>query len=181
MEQGINTNLDAQEILGTDTKEPAQSSEDFGNVQPTQEQPASVVPIPDSTDDKQGFDPQPLIQEYLSKFQKDLDSYIISSQSQEDTMERINRVSNALHNMGVDPKILALSLKYKMDENKDIHKKDDDDQDNGLAGGDQEFTKQKTKPKSKRHLVTYVKILKIVHHLVWMCSMITNPRRFNLK
>ena len=134
LEQGIDTNLDAQEILGTDIKEPAQSSEDFGNVQPTQEQPASVVPIPNSTDDKQRFDPQPLVQEYLSKFQKDLNLYIISSQSQEDTVERINRVINALHNMGVDPKMLALSLKNKMDENKDIHKKDDDGQDNGLVG-----------------------------------------------
>ena len=36
-----------------------------------------------------------------------------------------------------------------MDKNIDIHKKDDDDQDNGLAGGDQEITEEKTKPKEE--------------------------------
>ena len=66
-----------------------------------------------------------MVQEYMAKFQEDLNTYIISSQSEEDTMERINRVSDALHNMGADPSILVLSLK-NTEETQDICKKNAD-------------------------------------------------------
>ena len=139
LEQGIDTNVDVQNRSNADNMETTQIPEwkkdiaNKGNV----EQAASVVPIPDSTDDNGFFDPNMMVQEYMVKFQADLNTYIISSQSEEDTMDRINRVSDALCNLGADPSILALSLKKqteetlkkKTEETQDIHKKNADEPD----------------------------------------------------
>ena len=111
LEQGIDMNVDVQNRSNANNMEITQIPEqkkDIAN-QGTVEQAASVVPIPDSTDNKGFFDPNMMVQEYMAKFQADLNTYIISSQSEEDTMDRINRVSDALCNMGADPSILALS------------------------------------------------------------------------
>ena len=124
-EQGINTNVNVQNRSNADNTEITQIPEQKkdiatkGNV----EQAGSVVPIPNSTDDKGLFDANMMAQEYMTKFQADLNTYIISSHSEEDTMESIDRVSNALCNMGADPSILALSLKKNTEETQDIHKK----------------------------------------------------------
>ena len=128
LEQGINTNVDLQNRSNADNMEITQITKQKkdiatkGNV----EQAGSVVPIPNSTDDKGLFDANMMVQEYVAKFQADLNTYIISSQSEEDTMDRINRVSDALRNMGADPSILALSLK-NTEETQDIHKENADE------------------------------------------------------
>ena len=129
LEQGIDTNVDIQNRSNADNMEITQIPEqkkDIAN-QGTVEQAASVVPIPDSTDNKGFFDPNMMVQEYMAKFQTDLNAYIISSQSEEDTMDRINRVSDALHNMGADPSILDLLLNKQTEETQDIHKKNADE------------------------------------------------------
>ena len=131
LEQGIDTNIDVQNRSNADNTEITQIPEqkkDIAN-QGTVEQAASVVPIPDSTDNKGFFDPNMMVQEYMAKFQADLNAYIISSQSEEDTMDRINRVSDALCNMGADPSILDLLLKKQTEETQDIHKKYADEPD----------------------------------------------------
>ena len=118
LEQGIDMNVDIQNRSNADNTEITQIPEQIKDIanQGTVEQAASVVPIPDSTDNKGFFDPNRMVQEYMAKFQADLNAYLISSQSEEDTMDRINRVSNALCNMGADPSILDLSLKSKLEK-----------------------------------------------------------------
>ena len=131
LEQGINMNVDIQNRSNADSMKITQIPEqkkDIAN-QGTVEQAASVVPIPDSTDNKGFFDPNMMVQEYMAKFQADLNAYIISSQSEEDTMDRINRVSDALHNMGADPSILDMLLKKQTEETQDICKKNADEPD----------------------------------------------------
>ena len=131
LEQGIDNNVDVQNRSNADNTEITQipkQKKDIatkGNV----EQAGSVVPIPDSTDDKGLFDSNTMVQEYMAKFHADLNTYIISSRNEEDTMDRINRVSNTLHNMGADPSVLALSLKKNTEETQDIHKKNADEPD----------------------------------------------------